>query len=206
MQCRHNIVTQKRKTALYRDCTDFSFRIQDKVLQKKRAQNKRLNETTQNSHIRRMPWLVVVLTMVWSRPDTKVLRIDVTIQWKVGFFLPYDLQQPLWATFDLRQCPFSKVLASTCICNVLTDKVPGFCTDTDPKFRADYFKSTVPQPPFFSQLHEHCYSSLMSRLPNIQWHIVPHEHGPLLIQVWHLVDDSWNSPFPQYVLLNSVSH
>ena len=40
---------------------------------------------------------------------------------------------------------------------VITREVSGFCTDTDSTFRAEYLESMVPESPFFSQLHEHCY-------------------------------------------------
>ena len=38
---------------------------------------------------------------------------------------------------------------------VLTGEVPGFRTDTNPKFRTEYVESTVPESQFFFRLHEH---------------------------------------------------
>ena len=152
-----------------------------------------------------MQWLGQIITKVWRLLDTTVLRIDFTMQWKVGFICHM--------TFS-KHCGLSSICAIAYVAKFFL----GSVSNGDNWRKALIFyrnrlktpcrdvESTIPKSPFFSKLHEHYYFPLMPRLPNLPSHFVQHGRGPCSRIVHYFVDDPPNIPFPQHIVLISVSH
>ena len=165
LQCRHNLATQKSKIPFCSDCTGFPAGYRTRLFKKERSHNRRCCKTTPSSHMRRMEWLTVVRTRVISpRCDFFAYLRHHAV--KRGLHPFISRSEIIVGYIPFVPAPMHQSFVLYLYLPVITDGVPGFCTDTNPTFRAEYVESTVPESRFFSQLYQNCYSLLMSRVSN----------------------------------------
>ena len=154
--------------------------------------------------MRKMQCLAVILSRVWCCPDTTVLRIHFTMQWRVGFSHPHDVQQSLLVTFHCASAHVAKFcLAPESISNNWWSAwILHGCRSNIPCRMRRIDGSGIPT--FLSV--SRALILPVDVLVTKSWHFVPQGHGPLLRLVCHFVDNSPNSRFFQNVVLYWISH